>query len=61
MTNFLHKLMFWRKSPDAGAPGPVPSGGANDNPPQTQEELDYQEQSEEKYLEERQEQDDAAP
>jgi hypothetical protein len=61
MTNFLRKLMFWRKSPDGEASSPVPTGGADDSPSPTQEELDYEAEREEKYLEERREQDDVAP
>jgi hypothetical protein len=53
MTNFLRKLMFWRKSPDGEASGPVPSYGANDNTSATQEELDHEAKRREKYFDER--------
>jgi hypothetical protein len=61
MTNFLRKLMFWRKSTDGEASGPVPSGTANEGTSPTQEQLDYQAEREEEYLQERREQDDLTP
>jgi hypothetical protein len=61
MTNFVRKLMFWRKSTDGEASGPVPSGRANDSTSPTQEQLDYQAEREEQYLQERREQDDLTP
>ena len=61
MTNFLRKLMFWRKPIDDEASGPVPSDGANDNTSRTQEELDYEANRREEYIKERRDQDDVAP
>jgi hypothetical protein len=61
MTNFLRKLMFWRKSPEGEASGPLPSSGPNDDRSPTPEELDYQAEREEELLEDRREQDDVAP
>ena len=53
MTNFLRKLMFWRKSPEGQASGPVPSGGADDNTSLSQEELDHEAKRREEYFQER--------
>ena len=53
MTNFLRKLMFWRKSPDGEASGPAPSGGADDNALPAQEELDHEAKRREEYFQER--------
>jgi hypothetical protein len=53
MTDFLHKLMFWRKSPEGEGSGPVPSGGADDNTSPTQEQLDHEAKRREEYFEER--------
>jgi hypothetical protein len=61
MTNFLRKLMFWRKSTDGAASGPVPSAGANDSAPPTpeqQEQLDYEAERREEYFDERRREDE---
>jgi hypothetical protein len=59
--NFLQKLMFWRKSADGEESGSAPSGEASDSSSPTQEQLDYEAEREEKYLQERREQDDLTP
>ena len=53
MTSFLRKLMFWRKSTDGEASGPVPSAGENDHALAAQEELDYEAKRREEYFDER--------
>jgi hypothetical protein len=61
MTNFLRKLMFWRKSTDGEASGPVPNGGADDTAPPTpeqQEQLDYEAERREEYFQERRDEDE---
>ena len=60
MSNFMQKLMFWRKTPDGQASGGSPSG-PNDGTSLAPEELEYQAESEEKLLEERRDEDDLAP
>jgi hypothetical protein len=56
MTNFLQKLMFWRKSPDDQT-----SRRASDDTSLTPAELEYEAEREEQLLQERREQDDVAP
>jgi hypothetical protein len=61
MTNFLRKLMFWRKSTGGEGSGPVPSGEANDTAPPTpeqQEQLDYEAEQREEYCQERRDEDE---
>ena len=58
MTNFLRKLMFWRKSTDGEASGPMPRGGANDRTSPTQEHLDHEAERRQEYFEERREEDE---
>jgi hypothetical protein len=58
MTNFLKNLMFWRKSSDGEASGSVPSGGANDSTWPTQEQLDYEADRREEYIQERRAEDE---
>lgn len=61
MTNFLRKLMFWRKSTDSETAGPVPSDGADERAPPTpeqQEQLDYEAERREEYFEERRDEDE---
>jgi hypothetical protein len=53
MTNFLRNLMFWRKSTDGEASGSASGGGANPDPPGTQEELDYEAERRDEYFQER--------
>jgi hypothetical protein len=55
MTNFLGKLMFWRKSPDGEASRPAEDTSL------TPEELEYQAEREEQLIQEEREQDDIAP
>ena len=62
MTNFLDKLMFWRKSPEGEASAPPPGSGPDkDTLPPSPEELAYREDREERLFEQRREQDDVAP
>jgi hypothetical protein len=53
--------MFWRKSPEGDASGPLPSSGPDDDTSPTPEELDFQAEREEELIEDRREQDDVAP
>src|SRR5262249_54062070 len=53
MTNFLRKLMFWRKPTDGEASDPVPGGATNDDQSAAQEELDHEAERREEYFEER--------
>lgn len=55
MTDFLRKLMFWRKSPAGEAPRPI------DDTSLTPEELEYQAEREEELIQAEREQDDVAP
>ena len=55
MTDFLRKLMFWRKPPESAAARPA------DDTSLTPEELEYQAEREEQLIQDEREQDDVAP